>query len=609
MALDNFIGETQLAVVGQVTSSQINATQQYLAQLTQAAQAIIPPTIAIPPTNLDAPDLAELDAEKPNTEFGIDYGYASPTAPSASFDVVEFPAFTLTAPQILAVDIPGFTMGEAPVAPGIGGVALPSEPSVVLPQAPALLSLSVAGFNGITIPEFDGGDLPTLTLIEPSVTPYTPGEQYTSALLTALSTELHRRITDGGTGLNADVEQAIYDRARERELKALQEAIEGLERMESMGFAMPPGVYMDSRIKIETEFGKTTAGLSREIMIKQAELELSNVQEALKTATQLEAQMLDYANKVEQRMFETAKYTTEAGVQIYNAKVEAYKSLLEAYRTKVTIYEAVIRGEIAKVEAYKAQIAAEQAKAEINTALVNQYKVAADVAMVNVEVYRAKVQAAQISAQIEQTKVAMYGEQVRAYATKASAYSALMEGYKTRMQVESVKQDAYRTAVEAYRAQVEAAAKQADVAVEQYKADVARYAAEWDGVRAKASLVAAEGQVRSAIISAEADVYRADAQAVASANEVLVKRYEVAVREAQGAAEVAIAQAKMTGELSISSRQLILEASKVAAQVSAQLGAAALNAYNWSNSISSSEAFTYSTSTSTSTSTNTNYNL
>ncbi len=595
--------------VTDIANAQLAATQGYLTALTQAAQEIIPPVVQGLPTTGPFPvpeDVPEFESEVERPE---DVEVMLPSAPTAADLTAVFPTFSLTPPDVYSVTIPEFDPGVEPAAPGINVPSVPNAPTITLPAPPALLALNIAGFDGVNIPAFDGGELPTVTLIEPTITPYVPGALYTSALLETLKTTLRERIENGGTGLRPEVEQALWDRARERELRGMQDALDDLERMETMGFAYPPGVYADARIKIQTEFGKTTAGLSRDIAIKQAELELANVQDAIKVATQLEGQLMDYINKTEQRLFEAARYTTEAGVQIYNARVEAYKALLDAYRTKVTIYDATIRAEISKVEAYKAQIAAEQAKADINTSLVNQYRVAADVALANVEIFKAQIQAVQASADVERTRVAMYGEQVRAYATRASAFSAQMEGYRAQAQIEAAKQEGYANSVRAYSSQVEAAAQQLSAKVEAYKAEVQGYAAQWDGVRAQATMLQARMQAYTSELGAEVDIYKAQVQGVTSINDTTIKAHELAITEAQGNTQIAIAAAKMTGDLSISSRQMILEASKTAAQVAAQLGAAALNAFNWSNSLNSSESFSYASSNSNSTSTNTNYNL
>jgi hypothetical protein len=56
---------------------------------------------------------------------------------------------------------------------------------------------------------------------------------------------------------------------------------------------------------------------------------------------------------VEQRFFDSCKYATEAGVSIYNAKVQAYAAFVDAFKARIAVYEATIRGELAKVDATK----------------------------------------------------------------------------------------------------------------------------------------------------------------------------------------------------------------------------------------------------------------
>jgi hypothetical protein len=594
-------------VIG-VAAEQISSAGSFLALLGSAANGVIAPSVTPEfPSGNDAPAL-EVTTVPELQQIELEFP-AVPGLFTEDIEIVEAPTFTGEAPGLNLGTAPTFEMGLIPDAPGVSVPGVPGPPSVVLPPVPNLLQLDIQAFGGMTLPVAPDEELPTVTLVEPSIANYVPGEQYTSGLLEALKTELQRRITEGGTGLSADVEQGIFDRARERELKAVQDALDGLERMETMGFAFPPGVYLDGRVKIETEFGKVAAGLSRDIMIKQAELELANVQEALKTATQLEAQLLDYTSKVEQRVFEAARYTTEAGVQIYNAKVEAYKALLDAYRTKITIYEAKIRAELAKVEAYKAQIAAEQAKADINTALVNQYRIKADVALSAVEIYKAQIAGVQAAAGVEQVRVQIYAEQVRAFSAKANAFTATVEGYRAQTQAEVAKQDAYRSQVEAFKAQVDAAAKVTDARIAVHRGRIDAYLAEWKGFESASQAEASRAQAITASNQSLVEAYRAEVTGTVGFNEVLTKQWQVALEQAQRVAEIGVSAAKANGDLYIAAKSIAMDAAKVGAQVAAQLGAAALNALNWSNSFSLSNASSQSFANSNSTSTNTNYNL
>lgn len=500
----------------------------------------------------------------------------------------------------------------APSSPGVDLTYVDPGLTVNLPAAPSLLSLNVVPFSGMNLPTIDPDAIPTLTVVAPSIREYVPGAQYTSALLTDLKSYLDGIIVNGGTGLNADVENAIWDRGREREARSRANALLDLDKMEEMGFSLPPGVYFDGRLKIQTESDYVNRGTSREIMIKQAELALDSTKNSLNVATQLETKCMDYSNAVEQRLFEATKYATEAGIAIYNAQVQAYAAYLEAYKTKVQIYTAQIQAEVAKVDAYKATIEAETAKAQINTALVEQYKAQVAASLSAVEIYKARIDGIRIKAEIEKLKVDIFGEQVRAYGAKVSAYTAGVEGYRASIEAEGQKQLAFKTQVEAFAAQVQAGATQINARVETYKAQISAKELEFEGFKAAYQGEAAKAQATSAYNQSLSEQYRGTVAATTSYNEVLTKQWQVALDEALQATQIGVKAAEANGQLYLSSRSIAADAAKVGAQVSAQLGAAALNAINWSTHISNSTAYSQDyaehVSYGTSDNTNTNYN-
>src|SRR6516162_641257 len=170
------------------------------------------------------------------------------------------------------------------------------------------MSIDDVNFPKIVIPSFDA-QVPGFTAQPPPPFNYTPGSLYTSQLLTDLQNELDLAITTGEyTTLNKAVQQALWDAGREREYRQQAAALAELNRMEVLGYACPPGVFVDARIKLQTETNYTIAGLSREIMTKQAELQLENITKARDAAVQLEHRLIQYANETAQRTFEAAKY-------------------------------------------------------------------------------------------------------------------------------------------------------------------------------------------------------------------------------------------------------------------------------------------------------------
>jgi hypothetical protein len=574
---------------------QTDAANTFLLRLGDAVVDLTPPTIE--PQFPDVTSAPAISVPTPPTMTTI--VWTAPNAPDAftgTLDVNDLlPApFEDDPPELIFGAAPTFSE-TAPDAPGIDTSYEMPELSLTLPAAPDLLSISVTPFDGLNIPEIDF-EVPELTVEAPSIREYEAGADYTSALLTALQTNLQNTIENGGTGLDADVENAIWDRGREREARSRADAIRGLDKMEEMGFALPPGAYVDARIKIETESDFVNRGLSREIMIKQAELALATTQHALTTAVNLEGKLIDYSNAVEQRLFDSCKYATEAGIAIYNARVQAYAAYVDAYKARVNIYEAQIRAEVARVDAYRAQIEAETAKAQINKALVDMYRTQVDAALANVEVFKARIGAIQARAEIEKNKILIFGEQVKAYASRVQAYTAGVEGYRATIMAEGAKQEAFKSQVDAYAARVGAGVKTIEARIAAFRANLDANVSQWDAYKSAYQAEAAKAQALATGNSSLAEAYKAEVSGVSSYNETLTKQWQAGIELAGRIAEVGIQAAKANAELYVTVRQSAIEAAKVGAQVSAQLGAAALNAINWSTSYNNSNAWGVSTS-------------
>lgn len=590
---------------------QTDAANAYLLRLGDATAGLAPPVIDPEfPTGPSAPAL--VTATPPTMEPIV---WTAPDAPEQFTGEINIddllPAeFDEDAPELIFGAVPTFTE-LAPDAPPIDTSFEMPELVVTLPAAPDLLSISIVPFDGVAVPEIDF-EVPVLDVVAPSIREYTPGAQYTSALLTSLQTSLQSRIEDGGTGLSPDVENAIWDRGREREARSKSDAMDELDRMEEMGFAYPPGAFLDARLKLVTESDYVNRGLSREIMIKSAELEQENVKTALTTATQLEGTLINYSNQVEQRLFDSCKFATEAGVSIYNARVQAYAAYVDAYKARVNIYEAQIRAEVAKVEAYRAQVQAEEAKSNINLALVQSYKVQVDAALSNVEIFKARIGAIQTRAEIEKTKIEIFGEQVKAYASRVNAYTAGVEGFRATVQAEGTKQDAFKSRVDAYAARVTAGTKTIEARISAFRGNLDANISRWEAYKSAYQAEAAKVSAIATGNSSLAETYKATVQGDASYNEVLTKQWQVGIDQAQRVSEIGVSAAKANAELYMTTRSLALDAAKVGAQVSAQLGAAALNAINWStsynNAWSASESFSQSDSVSDSSSVSTSYN-
>lgn len=146
--------------------------------------------------------------------------------------------------------------------------------------------------------------------------------------LTHVHDKLHDMIHNGGTGLPAAIEQAIFDRARSR---VIQEQLTGeaqiYDDFASRGFSMPQGVMLARIDRLrDTALGKSAA-VSSEIAIEQAKLEVENLKFAIERAAQYRIDIIRTAVDYIRAHFVTV---LDQGVRKAEVLVSAKKALWDA---------------------------------------------------------------------------------------------------------------------------------------------------------------------------------------------------------------------------------------------------------------------------------------
>ncbi|WP_314972818.1 hypothetical protein [Comamonas testosteroni] len=542
-------------------------------------------TIAAP--NLpDLPDLPELPQ----------VGFTTPGDMPAALDLgslpdVEVVGFDLQPPAMDFGAAPNLVIGQAPALPQMREVAIPDAPDVSLPDAPAFLSLTTHSFGGVNLHEdwlarLD--DVPELQLLEPAPFEFKRAPGYASELMGNLKAILAARI-QGGTGLSPVVEQAIWDRSRDRETQiALAREREVMRGAEALGFPLPSGVLAGQLADARREYHDKLSGLARDIAIKQAELEQSNVKDAITQGLALEGQLMDQALQLDRLSFDAAKTAADHSIAAHNAALERFKALLDGYRTYAMAYETVIKAEMNKVEVYKALLQAEQTKADINQSLVARYKAEIDGRMASVEIYKARVQAAQTLVGLEQTRIQAGGEQIRAFVATINAETSKVELYKARAQAEATKQDAYKSQVQAYGAYTGAQAERARVAITQTQAKIAAKELEWSGWKAKLSAEVAKMDAAAKQSAILVDGYRVSAHAIEAKAASYMRRWEADIKQYEAGSNISLQTARINTDLAIQTNNARLEAGKIGLTTAAQRVASAWSMVSTSAAISGS---------------------
>lgn len=185
---------------------------------------------------------------------------------------------------------------------------------------------------------------------------------YSSTLLSSLQTYISQWVSGAATGLPAAVEQALWDRGRAREVVAsAKKAKEAIKQFAYRGFSKPPGALAVQLLEAVQEAQNNDVALSRDVMIKQSDLEQSNRRFAFETAWKIEDGLMRYQQDRVRRLLDAhvawqQGLVTDAGHaaqnfgtqgSVFGAGVQADATVFRG-RVDVNIAEANIRIESAK---------------------------------------------------------------------------------------------------------------------------------------------------------------------------------------------------------------------------------------------------------------------
>lgn len=165
--------------------------------------------------------------------------------------------------------------------------------------------------------------------------------------LVAAQKWLYDTITHGGTGIKPEVEDQIWQRDRARLLVESARASEEITAtFAARGFPLPPGAMLHQHHMLQADLLAKTAQASRDVAIKQAEIEIENVKFAVQMA-------LDYRVKGIQAAGDYIKVLAlgpEIAAKLATSSADAQARLITAASS---YYNARIRIEEMKLDTLK----------------------------------------------------------------------------------------------------------------------------------------------------------------------------------------------------------------------------------------------------------------
>lgn len=152
--------------------------------------------------------------------------------------------------------------------------------------------------------------------------PIPPDPEIWDLVSSEIQTKVYQDIIYGGTGLSDAVEQAIFDRELERSKQVRDDAIDQLtSEWAKRGLDFPDGVLAMNLFALEVEYQNKRMTTSREIAIKQADLEQANVHFSIQQLVAIE----DMINKFNLGLFSGEIQGYQAQVAGESARISGIK--------------------------------------------------------------------------------------------------------------------------------------------------------------------------------------------------------------------------------------------------------------------------------------------
>ena len=513
-----------------------------------------------------------------------------------------------TAPEIPVYSAPARPDVDLPTAPDtaveLDPLSIPDAPTYTLPEVPTFVSLNLPEVPDFSLPTFEGTRPDVDSLHAPANTFDFDEQTYSSTLLTQVQERL-AAMGQGGTGLPALVEQALFDRARGREDQLVAtEVATALDEWARLGYEEPSGVLNARVERIRQRAQDKQLTQSREVYIQAQTVEIENLRFFVTQGIALEQVLIQQHMAVQERALRFAQAALQASIDIFNAQIAKENLNVAVYQADAQVFRDRLQGEIGRAELYKAQIEGELAKGQVNEQAIRRYEAQLRTINVLADIYKVSVDAVVARGQVNTQRLEAKRTEVQAYAEEVRAYSAVWDAFKSQVEGELGNVKMAQLATERFATLTGAWQTQNNVAVSRLQAQLSAEGLRLQAGEASMRRYLAQIQAQSSRVDADAKALSAEAQVYSAAGQVALAQSNAQDRALQtqiatirADAELQLKRGELSATVAIQRAQILLDSMKSLGQIAAQLAAASMSAMNISASIGSNASNSSSCST------------
>lgn len=511
---------------------------------------------------------------------------AAPTAPPSPGEPGEIaPPPRPTLPQYNAPDV---DLDAAPPAyeDFTAGVPFPTLREIVLPPAPVIDTDDIA-FEGVR-PIFDA------TAPDPQDFAF-ENANYAPQLIEQTRAKV-LEIFNGGVGLPAAVENAMFERVRERETELGERGVEqARDEWSARGWKRPPGMLAAAEYRARRDASDKVSAANREQFVQHHQARLEMLRSALSTAMTLEEVWSRLHMSAEDRRLQAAKMRLDLQVQVFNALVSRFQAEGQMFAIDAQVYSEKFRAAQVKLQLFGEQLRAQQLIGEINAQDVDIYAKRIGALEINAQIYRARIEGFRALYEAVEAKVNVYRGQlesnkqlldgyetdVRAFGEQLRAQAARDDRFKIRSEIYATDMGAWRTQFDVLLAEQERHFKTADVKRDTFVSNTQRVSAFIDAESGRISALRDKYAALASEIDAKAQVERSRYQLMLAIAQARMGRYTAA-------AEILMKNGEISIQNLLTAEGLALRAQETATTTLAQMAAGYTSAANVNASISDS---------------------
>lgn len=206
---------------------------------------------------------------------------------------------------------------------------------------------------------------------DPSALPIGFDDPYLPDLKNKLLQEFMDSLGETDGSYAPEVEQAIYDRARNRRKADLQDKKDAaFNDFAKRGFPAPPGALFRLIERYDIEDHREETDLNADIMRLQADLIRQKYEFIVSSGLQLEASLLERARQVASNTLEKSRLQAQQALDIYNAELRGVEVHASVLQSDVALFAEKVRAETAKLEAFKTRLSGITSKLDLERLIV-----------------------------------------------------------------------------------------------------------------------------------------------------------------------------------------------------------------------------------------------